>query len=169
VKLPLYKPFTRTIILVLLVFLIVPVIAMAPANGSAESIASADSAVQMAFRNVLSAQNVGCNVTSLLDRLHIAGELLAEAENKLRSGSSTNVTAKATNALIIANQVNDDAINLFNTQSVNSRNNFWLTISFSVVGACIFVVVLALVWKHFKRRSINKLLEMKPEVIADVS
>jgi hypothetical protein len=164
----LQKPFSRTILL-LLIFLIVPVIAMAPANGNADSIESADSAVQTALKNVLSAQNVGGNVTYLIDRLNIAGGLLAEAESELRSGRSINVTAKATNSLIIANQVNDDAINLFNTQSENSRNNFWLTISFSIVGTSIFVVLLALVWKHFKRRSINKLLEMKPEVIADAS
>ncbi len=169
VKTNLFKPFIRTLILTLLVFLLVSVIAMAAANGTAESIASADSAVQMAFKNVLSAQNAGVNVTSLIDRLNIAGGLLAEAENEQRSGSSINVTTKTNNALVIANQVNDDAINLLNTQSVNSRNNFWLTISFSTVGGCIFVILLALAWKRFKRRFINKLLEMKPEVTGDTS
>jgi hypothetical protein len=165
----LYKILSRTLLLTLIVFLFGSVIATAAGNSAPESIASADSAVQRAFENVLSAQNAGGNVTSLIDRLNIAGRLLAEAESEQRSGSSINVTTKATNALVIANQVNDDAIDLLNTQSVTSTNNFWLTISFSTVGGCIFVVLLALVWKRFKRRFINKLLEMKPEVTGDTS
>lgn len=163
-----YKILSRTALLTLIIFLLVSVIAMTAANSNAESIASADYAIQMAFENVLSTQNAGGNVTSLIDRLNIAGGLLAEAKSEQRSDSSINVTTKANNALDIANQVNDDAISLLNTKSLNS-NNFWLTIAFSTVGGFIFVILLALVWKRFKRRFINKLLEMKPEVTEDTS
>jgi hypothetical protein len=161
--------FSRHIFLMLLVFLLVPDIVLAATNTNSQSIASADSAVQMAFENVLSAQNAGANVTSLIDRLNVAGDLLTEAENEQKSDSSINVTTKANNALVIANQVNADAIDLLNTRSVNSKNNFWLTISFSIVGGCIFVILLAFAWKHFKWRFINKLLEMKPEVVEGAS
>jgi hypothetical protein len=105
---------------------IIPTILIPTTKCSTISIASADSAIQTAFKNVILVQNAGGNVTLLVDRLNLAGTLIADAENILRSDSSINVTVKVTDALTIAEQVNEDALNLLNTQSVNSSNNFWL-------------------------------------------
>ena len=48
---------------------------------------------------------------------------------------------------------------------VDSLNVFWLTLSFSMVGGLVFVLVLILVWFWFKARYMKKLLRAKPEVI----
>jgi predicted PurR-regulated permease PerM len=120
-------------------------------------------------QNVLAAEKAGGNVTLLVDQLNIACELLADAENIQRSDRSIDVTAKAENATKLAEQVNDDAIKLLNISVVSSQSSFLYSVVFSFFGSCIFVVVLVFTWKRFKRRFINKLLGMKPEVVEDTS
>jgi hypothetical protein len=164
-----HRPFSRFIILMLIAFLVIPTFITVSAEGNSTSIESADSAIKTAFENVLSAQNAGGNVTSLIDRLNIAGELLVEAENEQRSDSSINVTTKAMNALIIANQVNDDALSLRNVSLVKSQNNLWLTLTFSLVAVIAFGISLFILWRRFKRSYINKLLGMKPEVVENTT
>jgi hypothetical protein len=164
-----HRPFSRFIILMLIAFLVIPTIITVSAKGNSTSIENADSAIKTAFENVLSAENAGGNVTSLIDRLNIAGALLAEAENEQRSDSSINVTTKAMNALIIANQVNDDALSLRNVSLVRSQNNLWLTLTFSLVAVIAFEISLFILWRRFKRSYINKLLGMKPEVVENTT
>jgi hypothetical protein len=164
-----HRPFSRFIILMLIAFLVIPTIITVSAEGNSTSIESADSAIKTAFENVLSAENAGGNVTSLIDRLNIAGALLAEAENEQRSDSSINVTTKAMNALIIANQVNDDALSLRNVSLVRSQNNLWLTLTFSLVAVIAFGITLFILWRWFKRSYINKLLGKKPEVVENTT
>jgi hypothetical protein len=76
-----------------------------------------------------------------------------------------NITSNVENAIKIANQVNDDALNLRNVSQIRSQNNLWLTLTFSIVGAIAFGISLIIIWRRFKRSHINKLLGMKPEVV----
>lgn len=131
------------------------------------SIETANASINNAFVNVLEAKKAGGNVTDLLIRLDTAGDLLAKAENTLKSGSTANVTASAESARQIANQINDDAIKLRNSSLAPSEFNNWITIAFSAIGVTVFTIVLLVVWKLFKRRYMNRLLGMKPEVITD--
>jgi hypothetical protein len=94
-----------------------------------------------------------------------ATKLLDQAENTHKSQSTVNVTANAENARQIAEQVNADAINIYNNSIAKSQGAFWTTITFSTIGAIVFTFVLWVVWKQFKRRHMKKLLGMKPEVI----
>ena len=133
------------------------------------SIETADLSINQAFISVLAAEKAGGNVTQLLTALNIAGELLAEAENAYRSGNPANVTSKAENARQIADQVNSDALTLRDVSLVESQNNFWLTLTFSVVGAVVFGIALLLVWRRFKRGCMKKMLAMKPEVVENTT
>jgi hypothetical protein len=139
------------------------------ANIESASIETANSSINQAFTNVLAAEKAGGNITQLLTRLNSAGELLAEAENAYQSGNTANVTAKAENARQIADQVNADAIKLRDVSLVESQNNFWLTLAFSVVGAVVFGIILLLVWRRFKRAHLKKLLGLKPEVVENTA
>ena len=65
-----------------------------------------------AFNSVLDAEKAGANVSHLLVKLNAAVELLSDAQNAYNSGNTANVTSLANNAIQIANQVNDDALNL---------------------------------------------------------
>ena len=118
-----------------------------------------------AFNAVLDAEKAGANVTELLSKLNTAGDLLAGAQNVLNSGNSVNITSNLENVRLIADQVNVDAVNLRNVSLVNSQNFHWLILTFSVMGAVVFVFFLLVVWRRFKRGSIRKLLETKPEVV----
>ena len=133
------------------------------------SIETADLSINQAFISVLAAEKAGGNVTQLLTELNTAGELLAEAENAYRSGNLANVASKAENARQIADQVNSDALTLRDVSLVESQNNFWMTLAFSVVSVVVFGIVLLLVWRRFKRGYIKKLFALKPEVVEDTT
>ena len=124
----------------------------------------ANNTLGVAFNAVLEAEKAGGNVTQLLARLNTAGTLLADAQNAYNSGNTANVTSMVENAIQIANEVNGDAVNLRNASLVESQNNLWLTLTFSIVCAVIFGVSLLLVWRRFSRSFMKKLLSMKPEV-----
>jgi predicted PurR-regulated permease PerM len=131
----------------------------------ASKLHQANTAVGQAFNAVLEAEKAGGNVTELLAKLNTAGDLLAGAQNALNSGNSANIASNLENVRLIANQISVDAVNLRNVSLVNSQNFLWLTLTFSVAGAVFFVFFLLAVWRRFKRGSIKKLLETKPEVV----
>ncbi|HUK85566.1 MAG TPA: hypothetical protein VLU95_06875 [Candidatus Acidoferrum sp.] len=133
------------------------------ATGETESIDLANSSMETAFTNVQAAQQVGANVTQLLARLNNGAVLLTQAINSYNGGNMANVTINAENARSIADQVNNDAINLKNNTINQSKNNFLLTTLLSVIAASIFVFLLVLVWRRFKRSYLNKKLALRPE------
>ena len=90
---------------------------------------------------------------------------MADAQNALNSGNTENITSNIENVLQMANQINDDAINLRNVSLLQSQNSFSLTLIFSFVGAGVFVISLLFFWRRFKRAFIKKLLKTKPEVV----
>lgn len=160
----------RQVILVAVIMLLITIVpsfhmTFVKASNESASIEAADSSINQAFTNVLAAEKAGGNVSQLLAKLNSAGELLAEADNAYRSGNLVNITSKAENARLIADQVNSDALSLLNASIGRSRNSFVLTLIFSVDGALVFVVVLLLVWRRFKRDHMKKLLGLKPEVV----
>jgi hypothetical protein len=131
----------------------------------AAKLQEAKSAVGQAFKAVLDAEKAGGNVTQLLTKLDKAGDILADAQNALNSGSTANIASNLENGLQIANQVNSEAINLRNVSILHSQNNFWLTLTFSTVGVILFIISLLLVWRRFKRSNTNKLFSKKPEAV----
>jgi CHASE3 domain sensor protein len=130
---------------------------------------TANKALDQAFNAVLNAEKAGGNVTLLLAKLDTVGNILADAQNALNSVNPTNITSKLENAYQMANQINDEALNLRNVSLIESQNSFWVTLIFSVVGAVGFGISLLLAWQRFKHAFIKKLLEAKPEVVENES
>jgi hypothetical protein len=156
------------------ILLIITVIAglqitLVKASNESASIQAANSSINQAFANVLDAEKAGGNVTQLLAKLNSAGEFLAEADNAYRSGNLANVTSEAENARLMADQVNSNALSLLNASIGGSQNSFVLTLIFSVDGVFVFVVVLLLVWRRFKRGYMKKLHGLKPEVVENAA
>jgi hypothetical protein len=137
----------------------------AQTDPTASKLQMANNAINKAFNTVLDAEKAGGNVTQLLVKLNIAGMLLAEAQNALNNGNTANITSKVENARQIATQVNGEALNLRDFSLFESQNSFWLTVSFSVVGAAAFGFSLFIVWHRFKCFYIKKLFGAKPEVV----
>lgn len=165
------KQVTMRAVAILLIITVIASlqITLVKASNESASIQAANSSINQAFTNVLAVEKAGGNVTQLLARLSSAGELWAEADNAYRSGNLANVTSEAENARLIADQVNSDALSLQNASISRSQNNFLLTLIFSVDGVFVFVVVLLLVWRRFKRGYMKKLRGLKPEVVENTA
>ena len=123
-----------------------------------------NAAVNQAFNAVLDAEKAGANVTSLLSQLNDVEGNLAMAENSYRSGNYSAAATQADKVLPLAQQITTAAQNAKQTAAVSAQNSFWSTVAFSVIGVFVFVLVLFLIWRWFKRRYINNLSQLKPEV-----
>ena len=138
--------------------------AFAQTDQTASKLQAANNAVEQAFNAVLDAEKAGANVTGLLAQLNDAAGILAQAEDSYRTGDSNTAAAQADSVLPIAQEVTTAAQVAKQTALVSGQNAFWSTIAFTVIGAFVFVLVLFLVWRRFKRSYISKLHEAKPEV-----
>ena len=138
--------------------------AFAQTYQTASKLQAANTAVEQAFNAVLDAEKAGANVTYLLAQLNDAEGILAQAENSYRTGDSNTAAIQADSVLPIAQEVTTAAQDAKQTALVSGQNAFWYTIAFTVIGAFVFVLVLFLVWRRFKRSYINSLSEAKPEV-----
>jgi hypothetical protein len=136
----------------------------AQTNQIASQLQTVNTAVQQAFNAVLAAEKAGANVTGLLIQLNVAAGDLAQAENSYRAGDFNAAVVQEDNAIPIAQQVTVLAQDAKQTAIVSGQNAFWSTISFTIIGAFVFVLALFLVWRHFKRGYMDKLLGSKPEV-----
>jgi predicted PurR-regulated permease PerM len=128
---------------------------------------AANNTVTYAFNAVLDAEKAGANVTELLNQLNDATRILAQAENLYRTGDYSTAAIKADSVLPIAQEVTTAAQSAKQTALVSGQNAFWSTIAFTVIGAFVFVLVLFLVWRRFKRSYVNNLSQAKPEVTAN--
>ena len=131
------------------------------------SVGEADVAVRQAFNATLDAERAGANVSGLILRLNEAGGILVEAEMALGNGNSSEAFSKAGQCVGIAESVRSDADALRVSALDEAQTVFWTYLTFSVAGIVVFVVVLALVWRRFKRGYFRKVLGMRPEVAHD--
>jgi len=137
----------------------------AQTNQTQSNLQAANTAVNQAFSAVLDAEKAGANVTDLLSQLSYAGSILAGAENSYRAGDYNKAAIQADSVLPMAQQVTAAAQTAKQTATVNTQNAFWATIAFTVIGAFVFLWVLLLVWRRFKRNYIKNLSEAKPELV----
>ena len=121
--------------------------------------------VEKAFNSVLDAEDAGANITSLLNQVNRADELLAQAENAYRTGDNTEALNSADSALLIAQQVTSTALSLKASASSSLQTTFLYAVLSTVIAAQIFVLALSFVWVRFKRRYIKKLTNSKPKVV----
>jgi hypothetical protein len=128
------------------------------------SVGEAEVAVRQAFNATLDAERAGANVSGLILRLDEAGGILTEAEIALKDGNSSEAASKAVQCIGIAESVKSDAYASKASALEKAQTVFWTSLTFSVAGIVVFVVVLMLVWRWFKRGYVGKMLGMKPEV-----
>ena len=136
----------------------------AQSDQTASKLQAANNAVEQAFNAVWDAEKAGANVTGLLVQLNDAAGILAQAENSYRTGDSNTAAVQADSVLPIAQEVTIAAQDAKQTALVSGQNAFWSLIAFTVIGSFVFVLVLFLVWRWFKRSYIKSLSEVKPEV-----
>lgn len=128
------------------------------------SIQDADNAVRGAFQVVLKDEQAGGNVSGVLTILNEAGSLLAQAEIAYRNGDSGDAANYANNAYAKAESAMTEASSLLSSSQANAAHTFLYSLVFSVSGALAFLAVLFIVWTRFKKRHVEKLYDLKPEV-----
>ncbi len=137
----------------------------AQTDQAASKLQSANNLVEAAFNAVLDAEKAGANITALLNNLNNAENILAQAENSYRTGDLNTTLARANSIFPIAQEVITSAQDAKQTALVSGQNTFWSTIAFTATAGFVFVLVLFLVWRRFKRGYIDSLSEAKPEVV----
>jgi hypothetical protein len=155
-------------VLALLVFCAVRVPGVCGDEGSS-SLGDAEGALRQAFAVVLDAESAGANVSGLILRLNEAGTILGEAEIALSNGNSSEAASEAGQCVSIADGVKNDAVALKASALDNAQTTFRTYLIFSVVSVAVFVVVLAVVWRRFRRGHVGKALGAKPEVVSGES
>jgi len=118
-----------------------------------------------AYEAILEAEQAGANVSSLLDRLNLAGDYLAEASVWYRLGDSESASRFAGLCNDIVEDVRREALELRDETQSLRENNFIVTIIVSGVGVISVVVLCSVVWRLFKRHHYRKVLGLKPEVV----
>jgi hypothetical protein len=127
-------------------------------------IEAANTSINQAYVSILAAEKSGGNITSLVNQLNIANDLLSQAENNFHAGIIENVSNYADNARLIANQVNTDAIVLQKASDASARENLFFTAFFTLDALVIWIFVIFVVWRKIKSRYVKRLYDLKPEV-----
>jgi hypothetical protein len=153
-------------VLALLTFCVARVPSVRGDEGSS-SVGEADAALKQAFAVVLDAEKAGADVSGLILRLNEAGTFLGQAEIALSNGNSSESASEAGQCVAIAEGVKSEVAALKASALDEARATFWMYLSFSVVGVAVFVVVLAVVWRRFRRGYVGKVLGAKPRVVSN--
>jgi len=139
--------------------------AFAAGSGEADlAVSDADDALRGAFVHVFDAEGAGANVSGLMGRLNEAGDALASARAALEMENYSDAVSRAGVCKSLVSGVVGDA-DALKTDALATKSSWWITMSFSVVGSVVFVVVLFLVWRWVRRFYAAKLLESRPEVV----
>jgi hypothetical protein len=130
---------------------------------AAGQVTDASQALQDAFKSVVDAEQKGANVSLLLSRLDEAGSNLTWAEAALAVSNYSDAVSFAGVCKSEADLVGVDAVGLGN-DAVLAVGNWWIMVVFSVVGAVVFLAVLFVVWRFFKRGYLKRVMHSRPEV-----
>jgi hypothetical protein len=154
------------LVFVIVVWLVLSVPrAFAAGSGEADlAVSDADAALRAAFVHVSDAEKAGANVSGLMGRLNEAGDALASARAALEMGNYSDAVSRADLCKSLVSGVVGDA-DALKSDAVATASGWWITVSFSVVGSAVFVAVLFLVWRWFRRFYAAKLLESRLEVV----
>jgi predicted PurR-regulated permease PerM len=153
-----------TVLATVSLFLILAYPAYAQADDAQTKLQTADLKLKQAFDEILKAEEAGANVTSLLDQVNVAADLLAKAEIAYQTGDSNTVSANTASIMPIAQQVTTSAQTARETAISSAQTSLYTIVGLSVAGCFVFIASLFLVWQWLKRRYVGNLLEAKPEV-----
>ena len=158
--------WVSVLVFVIVVWLVLSV-PRAFAAGSGEAalaVSDADDALRGAFVHVSDAGGAGANVSGFMGRLNEAGDALASARAALEMENYNDAVSRAGVCKGLVSGVVGDA-DALKTDALATKSSWWITMSFSVVGSVVFVVVLFFAWRWVRRFYAAKLLESRLEVV----
>lgn len=147
----------------------IPLIRVTNGQMTSLEIVEAEEGLISAYDVVIEAEDIGANVTSLLDMLNDGENYLAEAYSYLRLGDFESADRLADSCIEIVNQVKTQATLLREEVARSEKADFTVRVLGSSVGVVIVVVTGYLLWRSFKRYYMEKILQLRPEVNHDES
>jgi hypothetical protein len=128
-----------------------------------DTITEAEASLRNAFGHVLDAEAAGANVSNLMAELMLGGSLLTSAEGNLSLG---NVSAAYDGAVACKNMADGVATNADALKSHTvAAAGWWLTAGMSAIGSCVFLLVLAVLWRLFKQHHREEQMRKRPKVV----
>jgi hypothetical protein len=131
-------------------------------SNAADTIQTANLALNQAYINVIAAEKNGANVTQLVDQLNQAGKLLTDAKNYYRVGFTANASINAIKSYSISNKIVIDAKIL--EKSNFTTDSITYLFPLSVSGIVISGIIIFFAWRYFKSQYYKKLFNLKPKV-----
>ena len=160
------KRFTSfTILLIFLISLYVgPTFAMYSSNEALMSIVEARSAIEDAYEAVFDAEEMGANVSELLEVLNFGAYELSQAHIAYRIGDFDNVVYHANLTLDLVQDIAIQAEELQDNASLEKKQMLYLASSSAIIVIIVICLVGFVSWRLFKKRYNQQISSMKPEV-----
>lgn len=127
-------------------------------------LAQAQDDLNIAYFAVAEAQGSGANISELLNKLKLAGNLLAEANNSYRIGDYAKAYSYAMNCSETLEGVADEAASLKAEAEETQQRMLLITAGFSAMALGILLIASFFGWKFLKKKHFRQILETKPEV-----
>ncbi len=128
------------------------------------AIFAAGEVVASAYEITRDAEDLGVDVTPLLEQLDRAGELVGDATQALGRGDFAAAISLAESVGVELDGFESDVAELTAAYQADQTRQFQLAIAVSVLGIVLVMVFGFLGWRVVKQRFLNRVLEMKPEV-----
>jgi hypothetical protein len=129
-----------------------------------EALVNAESDLASAYGAVAEAERAGANVSELFDKLRLAGDLLAEANNTCRLGDYDGAYLYATNCSDTVEGIASQALDMKLEAEKTCSERLFFMAALSSIGLSALFVVSLFCWRFFKRKYVKHVLGMKPEV-----
>lgn len=160
------KLLTVAVLAFLSIHLSVPWINASNDDPALISLTEAEEALASSYETVLAAEQLGANVSTLLDQFAIGCEYLSEAHIWHRLGNADNTSYFSALCYDVAENIETTASDLCDETKSLTDANFVASAFVSIVAIVAILVSSFLVWRIFKRHYYRRLLGLKPEVVS---
>ena len=129
------------------------------------AVSSAEEKLVSVYKAVLDAEKIGADVSPLLERLDLAGNLLAKANMSFRLGDFEDAVSLADSVVSGLEGFESEAANLAGSYQGDWNRRFMLSLVVSAIGILLVIMLGFFGWSRVKKRFVDKVLGMKPEVV----
>lgn len=140
--------------------------AITDAEEAASALANAERTVGEAYNATVNADQTGANISTLLTKLSDAGDELSAAETAYRQGDFNSTVTLARISSQVAEGVKADASQL-GLEALGARYmNNWFKMVVSIVAVVTVGLGSFFIWRRFKKRHYQRVLNAKTEAVS---
>jgi len=158
-----------SIFLCLLFTVSVPRVYASDKDDAAVVVSNAEEVLGVAFESVLEAEQAGADVSGLLGRMSLGGEYLGEANVRYRAGAYEEAVLFAGLCIETVDSVWGEAVELSGKAERLGEIDFVVRLFGSAVAVVVVGVTGFVAWRVFRRRYLERVFELKPEVVSGES